>query len=69
MKNTILKRAIPLLCIVSLIFSFCGCKTIKAAVSFKWGKRTGSEHHLEAKKDQREYPSALDAGFWIISKQ
>jgi hypothetical protein len=40
MNNTVLKRVIFLLSIVLFIFSLSACKTIKAAVSFKWGKRT-----------------------------
>ena len=69
MNNTVLKRVIFLLSIVLFIFSLSACETIKAAVSFKWGKRTKCEHHLEAKKAQKEYPSTSAAGPWIMSKQ
>jgi hypothetical protein len=58
-----------LLSIVLFIFSLSACETIKAGVSFKWGKRTKCEHHLEAKKAQKEYPSTSAAGPWIMSKQ
>ncbi len=50
MNNSVLKKVILLLSIVLFIFSLSACETIKAAVSFKWGKRTKCEHHLEAKK-------------------
>ena len=69
MNNSVLKRVIFLLSIVLFIFSLSACKTIKAAVSFKWGKRTKCEHHLEAKKSQKEYPSTSAAGPWVMSKQ
>ena len=69
MNNSVLKRGILLLSIVLFIFSLSACKTLKAAVSFKWGKRTECEHHLEAKKTQKEYPSTSYAVPWLISKQ
>jgi hypothetical protein len=69
MNNSVLKKVILLLSIVLFIFSLSACETIKAAVSFKWGKRTKCEHHLEAKKAQKEYPSTSAAGPWIMSKQ
>jgi hypothetical protein len=50
MNTWVFKKVIFLLPIVLFIFSLSGCKTIKAAVSFQWGKRIESEHHLEAKK-------------------
>ena len=53
MNNSVLKRVILLLSIVLFIFSLSACETMKAAVSFKWGKRTECEHHLEAKKDPK----------------
>ena len=56
MNNSILKRVILFLSIVLFIFSLSACETIKAAVSFKWGKRTEYEHHLEAKKPKRNIP-------------
>ncbi|MBW2603572.1 MAG: hypothetical protein JRE28_04545 [Deltaproteobacteria bacterium] len=59
MNDRVLKRVILLLSIVLFIFSLSACKTMKAAVSFKWGKRTKCEHHLEAKKAQKEYPPNL----------
>jgi len=55
MNNRVLKNIIFLLTIVFFIFSLSACKTMKAAVSFNWGKRTECKHHLEAKKDQKEY--------------
>jgi hypothetical protein len=69
MNNSVLKKVILLLSIVLFIFSLSACETIKAAVSFKWGKRTEYEHHLEAKKAQKEYPSTSYPGPWIMSKQ
>ena len=69
MNNSILKRAILLLSIVLFMFSLSSCETIKAAVSFKWGKRTGYERHLKAKNGQKEYPSTSYAGPWLISKK
>ena len=62
MNNRVLKRVILLLGIVLFIFFLSACKTIKTTVSFKWGKRTESEHYLEAKKALKEYPSTSDAG-------
>ena len=69
MSNSVLKKIIFLLTIVLFIFSLSGCETMKAAVSFKWGKRTEFEHHLVAQKAQKEYSSTLYTGPWIISKQ
>jgi len=69
MSNSVLKRIILLLSIVLFIFSLSACKTLKAAVSFKWGKRTKSEHHLEAKKTPKEYLSTSNEGPWLMSKQ
>ena len=69
MNNRVLKHIIFLLIIVLFIFSLSACKTMKAAVSFKWGKRTECKRHLEAKKDQREYLLTSNAGPWIMSKQ
>ena len=57
MNNRVLKNIIFLLTIVLFILSLSACKTMKAAVSFKWGKRTECERHLEAKKVQIKYPS------------
>ena len=42
---------------------------MKAAVSFKWGKRTECERHLEAKKVQIKYPSTSNEDPWLMSKQ
>jgi len=69
MNNSVLKKIILLLSIVLFIFSLSACKTLKAAISFKWGKGPECEHHLEAKKTQKEYLSTLYAGPWILSKQ
>jgi len=69
MYSRVLKKIILLLSIVLFIFSLSACKTLKAAVSFKWGKRTEYERHLEAKKTQKEYPSTSYAGPWLMSKQ
>jgi hypothetical protein len=57
MNNHVLKRVILLLSIVLFIFSLSACETIKAAITFKWGKRTEYERHLEAKTPKKEYPS------------
>ena len=69
MNISVLKNIILLLSIVLFIFSLSACKTLKAAVSFKWGKRTECEYLLEAKKAQKEYPSTSYAVPWLISKQ
>lgn len=69
MNNSVLKKIILLLSIVLFIFSLSACKTLKAAVSFKWGKKTEYGRHLEAKKTQKEYPLTSIAGPWILSKQ
>ena len=61
MNNSVLKKIMLLLSIVLFIISLSACKTLKAAVSFKWGKITESEHHLVAKKSQKEYPKTSDA--------
>jgi hypothetical protein len=53
-RNIFLATAIV---IVLSMFFLSACKTIKAAVSFEWGKITESVHQLEAKKAQKEYPS------------
>ena len=57
MNNSVLKNIILLLSIVFFIFSLSACETIKAAITFKWGKRTEYERHLEAKTPKKEYPS------------
>ena len=57
MNNSVLKKVILLLSIVFFIFSLSACETIKAAVTFNWGKRTEYERHLEAKTPKKEYPS------------
>ena len=54
MNFSVLKRAMLLLYIVFLLFSFSACKTIKAAVSFRWGHWTGSGHPQEITKVQKE---------------
>lgn len=54
MNNSILKRIILLLSIVVFIFSLSACKTIKAAVSFKWGQWAGNMHPHEVAKVQKE---------------
>jgi len=53
MNNNVLKRVILILGIVLFIFSLSACETMKAAISFKWGKRTEYERSLEAKKPKR----------------
>jgi hypothetical protein len=58
MNNRVLKRVILLLSIVLFIFSLSACETMKAAISFKWGKRTEYEHYLEAKKPKRNIPQS-----------
>jgi hypothetical protein len=67
MNNSFLKRVILLLSTVFFIFSLSACKTMKAAVSFKWGKRIESEHQLEARKALKEYPSTSYANEWIYT--
>jgi hypothetical protein len=57
MNNSVFKKSIFLLVIVLSIFFLSACETMKAAVSFKWGKRTNNKHNLEAKKAQKECPS------------
>jgi len=69
MNNRVLKNIIFLLTIVLFILSLSACKTMKAAVSFKWGKRTECERHLEAKKVQIKYPSTSNEDPWLMSKQ
>ena len=69
MNNSTLKKVILLLSIVLFIFSLSACKTIKAAVSFQWGKRIESKYYLEAKKSPKEYPPTSNAGPWITSKK
>ncbi len=54
MNNRVIKNIIFLLPIVLFIFSLSACKTMKAAVSFKWGKRIECKRHLEAKKVQKK---------------
>jgi hypothetical protein len=58
MNNSVLKRVILILGIVLFIFSLSACETTKAMISFKWGKRTGYEHYLEAKKLKRNIPQS-----------
>ena len=58
MNNSVLKRVILILGIVLFIFSLSACETMKAAISFKWGKRTEYEHYLEAKKPKRNIPQS-----------
>ena len=53
MNNSILKRVTLILGVVLFIFSLSACETMKAAISFKWGKRTEYERSLEAKKPKR----------------
>ncbi len=66
MSNSVLKRVIFLLTIVLFIFYLSACKTMKAAVSFKWGKITESEHHLEVKKAQFEKAcSRIETEFFL----
>ena len=67
MNNIVLKRVILILGIVLFIFSLSACETMKAAISFKWGKRTEYERSLEAKKPIRNIPqsyirSSMDNG-------
>jgi hypothetical protein len=59
MNNSVLKRVILLLSIVLFIFSLSACETIKAAITFKWGKRTEYERHLEAKTPKRNIPQLI----------
>lgn len=54
MNFRVLKRAILLLYIVFSLFSFNSCKTIKAAVSFKWGQWRGNGYPHEVAKGQKE---------------
>ena len=56
MNNSILKRVILILGIVLFIFSLSACETMKAAISFKWGKRTDYVRSLEAKRPKRNIP-------------
>jgi hypothetical protein len=56
MNYGVLKRVLFLLAIVLLLFSFSACKTIKAAVSFKWGRWGGNGHHHDVAKVQKEGP-------------
>jgi hypothetical protein len=65
----VLKNVIYLLAIVFFVFSLSACKTMKAGVSFKWGKTIECEHHLEAKKAQKEYLLTSYTSPWIMSKQ
>lgn len=58
MNSSLLKRVILILGIVLFIFSLSACETMKAAISFKWGKRTEYEHSLEAKKTKRSVPQS-----------
>jgi len=58
MNNSVLKRVILILGIVLFMFSLSACETMKAAISFKWGKRTEYEHYLEAKKPKRNIPQS-----------
>jgi hypothetical protein len=59
MNKSVLKRVILLLSIVLFIFSLSACETIKAAITFKWGKRTEYERHLEAKTPKRNIPQLI----------
>ena len=59
MNNSVLKRVILILGIVLFIFSLSACETIKAAITFKWGKRTEYERHLEAKTPKRNIPQLI----------
>jgi len=54
MNNNVFKRVIFLLLIVLFTFSLSACKTMKAAVSFKWGQWTGNGHPYEVEKVQKE---------------
>lgn len=65
MNISFFKKTISLLIIVLFAFLLNACKTIKAAVSFKWGKRTESEYHLAAKKNQKIYTSTAYPNPWI----
>jgi hypothetical protein len=56
MNNGVLKRVILILGIVLFIFSLSACETMKAAISFKWGKRTDYVRSLEAKRPKRNLP-------------
>ena len=56
MNNSILKTVILILGIVLFIFSLSACETMKAAISFKWGKRTDYVRSLEAKRPKRNIP-------------
>jgi hypothetical protein len=69
MNNSIIKKIMLILSIVLFIFSLVSCKTLKAAVSFKWGKRTESEHYLEAKNTQKKYLLISYTDPWMISKK
>ena len=59
MNKSVLKRVILLLSIVLFIFSLSACETIRAAITFKWGKRTEYERHLEAKTPKRNIPQLI----------
>jgi hypothetical protein len=59
MNKSVLKRVILLLSFVLFIFSLSACETIKAAITFKWGKRTEYERHLEAKTPKRNIPQLI----------
>ena len=58
MNNSILKTVILILGIVLFIFSLSACETMKAAISFKWGKRTDYVRSLEAKRPKRNIPQS-----------